>query len=71
MVNFIGLQITEIRKVVGNKQVLCGLSGSVDSSVAVVLIHQANGTQLTCVFVDHGLLLKGEAEQVMKTFNDG
>lgn len=70
MGNFIDLQIEEIRKVVGNKQVLCGLSGGVDSSVAAVLIHQAIGDQLTCVFVDHGLLRKGEAEQVMKTFHD-
>ena len=47
---------------------ICGLSGGVDSSVAAVLIHQAIGDQLTCVFVDHGLLRKGEAEEVVSLF---
>lgn len=53
---------------VGDEQIVCGLSGGVDSSVAAVLVHKALGDQLTCVFVDHGLLRKGEAEQVEETF---
>ncbi len=52
------------------KKVLCALSGGVDSSVAAVLVHRAIGDQLTCIFVDHGLLRKGEAESVMKTFRE-
>lgn len=71
MENFIELQIDKIRKTVGNKQVLCALSGGVDSSVVAVLIHKAIGDQLTCIFVDHGLLRKGEADSVMKTFAEG
>jgi GMP synthase (glutamine-hydrolysing) len=55
---------------VGSAKVICGLSGGVDSSVAAVLIHEAIGDQLTCVFVDHGLLRKGEAEQVVSMFRD-
>ena len=50
------------------KKCLCALSGGVDSSVVAVLIHKAIGDQLTCIFVDHGLLRKGEAEGVMETF---
>lgn len=53
------------------KKVLCALSGGVDSSVVAVLIHKAIGDQLTCIFVDHGLLRKGEADSVMKTFTEG
>ena len=49
---------------------ICGLSGGVDSSVAAVLIHEAIGDQLTCIFVDHGLLRQGEAEEVARTFRD-
>ncbi|EYD73569.1 GMP synthase (glutamine-hydrolyzing) [Rubellimicrobium mesophilum DSM 19309] len=60
----------KIREQVGNSKVICGLSGGVDSSVAAVLIHEAIGDQLTCVFVDHGLLRKGEAEQVVSMFRD-
>ncbi|AYC30834.1 glutamine-hydrolyzing GMP synthase [Paenisporosarcina cavernae] len=71
MESFIELEIEKIREQVGNKQVLCALSGGVDSSVVAVLIHKAIGDQLTCMFVDHGLLRKGEAESVMKTFADG
>jgi len=71
MENFIEMQIENIRKTVGNKKVLCALSGGVDSSVVAVLIHKAIGNQLTCIFVDHGLLRKGEAESVMKTFSEG
>ena len=71
MENFIELEIEKIREQVGDKKVLCALSGGVDSSVVAVLIHKAIGDQLTCMFVDHGLLRKGEAESVMKTFADG
>lgn len=71
MENFIEMQMENIRKTVGNKKVLCALSGGVDSSVVAVLIHKAIGKQLTCIFVDHGLLRKGEAESVMKTFSEG
>jgi GMP synthase (glutamine-hydrolysing) len=62
--------IEKIRKQVGNGRVICGLSGGVDSSVVAVLIHEAIGAQLTCVFVDHGLLRLGEAEQVVSLFRD-
>ena len=60
--------IDAIRKQVGDGKVICGLSGGVDSSVTAVLIHEAIGDQLTCVFVDHGLLRKGEAEEVVSLF---
>jgi len=69
--NFIEYEIKKIREKVGNKKVLCALSGGVDSSVVAVLIHKAIGDQLTCMFVDHGLLRKGEADSVMKTFAEG
>ena len=62
--------IAAIREQVGDKRVICGLSGGVDSSVAAVLIHEAIGDQLTCVFVDHGLLRQGEAEEVVTMFRD-
>ena len=65
MDDFIDMQINEIRKEVGDKKVILGLSGGVDSSVTAVLIHKAIGDQLTCIFVDHGLLRKNEADQVM------
>jgi GMP synthase (glutamine-hydrolysing) len=55
---------------VGNGRVICGLSGGVDSSVAALLVHRAVGDQLTCVFVDHGLMRKGEGEQVVSAFRD-
>ena len=70
MANFREEVITKIRKQVGDGNVICGLSGGVDSSVAAVLIHEAIGDQLTCIFVDHGLLRQGEAEQVVETFRD-
>jgi GMP synthase (glutamine-hydrolysing) len=63
-------QVRRIREQVGNGQVICGLSGGVDSSVAALLVHKAVGDQLTCVFVDHGLMRKNEGEQVVKTFRD-
>ena len=59
-----------IRDQVGYQKVICGLSGGVDSSVAAVLIHEAIGDQLTCVFVDHGLLREGEADEVIGMFRD-
>ncbi len=62
--------IRKIREQVGSAQVICGLSGGVDSSVAAVLLHEAIGDQLTCVFVDHGLLRQNEAEEVVKMFRD-
>ena len=62
--------IAAIRDQVGDKRVICGLSGGVDSSVAAVLIHEAIGDQLTCVFVDHGLLRKGEVDEVVTMFRD-
>jgi GMP synthase (glutamine-hydrolysing) len=62
--------IEKIRQQVGDKKVICGLSGGVDSSVAAVLIHEAIGDQLTCVFVDHGLLRLNEAEEVVSMFRD-
>ena len=61
-------QIARIRAQVGDQKVLCGLSGGVDSAVAALLVHRAVGDQLTCVFVDHGMLREGEAEQVVETF---
>ncbi len=66
--NFIAEQISSIREQVGDKQVLCALSGGVDSAVAAALVHRAVGDQLTCAFVDHGLLRKGEREQVKDDF---
>jgi GMP synthase (glutamine-hydrolysing) len=62
--------IKAIREQVGQERVLCGLSGGVDSAVAAVLIHEAIGDRLTCVFVDHGLLRQGEAEEVVRLFRD-
>jgi GMP synthase (glutamine-hydrolysing) len=63
-------QIARIRAQVGSGRVICGLSGGVDSSVAALLVHRAVGEQLTCVFVDHGLMRKDEGEQVVGTFRD-
>src|SRR4051794_6959856 len=63
-------QVRRIREQVGEGKVICGLSGGVDSSVAALLVHRAVGDQLTCVFVDHGLMRKDEGEQVINTFRD-
>ncbi|NPV60119.1 MAG: glutamine-hydrolyzing GMP synthase [Actinobacteria bacterium] len=68
MVSIIEEAVEEVRAKVGDNKIICGLSGGVDSATAAVLVHKAVGDQLTCVFVDHGLLRKGEAEQVEETF---
>ena len=70
MARFRDQAIARIREQVGQGHVVCGLSGGVDSAVAAVLIHEAIGDQLTCIFVDHGLLRRGEAEQVVTLFRD-
>ncbi|MDQ1614226.1 MAG: hypothetical protein QOJ60_165, partial [Actinomycetota bacterium] len=68
MTSVIDEQVAAIRAQVGHRRVVCGLSGGVDSAVAAALVQRAVGDQLTCVFVDHGLLRKGEAEQVERDF---
>ena len=66
--NIADTEIAKAKQVIGDKKVICGLSGGVDSAVAAAIIQKAVGNQLTCVFVDHGLLRKGEAEQVERDF---
>lgn len=70
MESFIDTKVEEIRDIVGDKTVLCGLSGGVDSSVVAALLHKAIGDQLICVFVNNGLLRKGEADLVLSVFKD-
>jgi GMP synthase (glutamine-hydrolysing) len=70
MVNIIDETVERVREQVGDARVICALSGGVDSSVVAALLHRAIGDQLTCVFVDHGLLRLDEAEQVVRTFRD-
>lgn len=70
MAHYLDQQVLTIRQKVGSERVLLGLSGGVDSSVAAMLLHRAIGDQLTCVFVDNGLLRQHEAEQVIQTFHD-
>lgn len=71
MENFIDIEVEKIRESVGDRKVLCALSGGVDSSVVAALLNKAIGDKLICMFIDHGLLRKNEAESVMKTFADG
>jgi len=70
MQDFIDKSIKKIKEKIGDRNTLCALSGGVDSSVAAVLVHKAIGDNLTCVFVDHGLLRKNEREEVEKVFKD-
>lgn len=70
MSSFAEEKIREIREKVGNKKLICALSGGVDSSVAAVMVHKAVGKQLTCIFVDHGLLRKDEGDTVEKIFKE-
>ena len=70
MEDFIKKSIEDIRNQIGNGKALCALSGGVDSSVAAVLVHKAIGDNLTCIFVDHGLLRKKEREEVERVFRD-
>ena len=71
MGGFVAEQVALLKEKIGDKKVLCAMSGGVDSAVAATLVHRAVGSQLTCVFVDHGLLRKGESEEVMSVFKDG
>ena len=70
MSNFVAEQVEILKKKLAGKKVLCAMSGGVDSAVAATLVHRAAGDNLTCVFVDHGLLRKGESEEVVSVFRD-
>lgn len=70
MKDFIEKSIKEIKETIGDKKAICALSGGVDSSVAAVLVHRAIGDNLTCIFVDHGLLRKNEREEVEEVFKE-
>ncbi|HIX07827.1 MAG TPA: glutamine-hydrolyzing GMP synthase, partial [Candidatus Borkfalkia faecipullorum] len=70
MSNFVEEQVSRLKEKLAGKKVLCAMSGGVDSAVAATLVHRAAGDNLTCVFVDHGLLRKGEAEEVVSVFRD-
>lgn len=70
MSSFVATTIENLKKQIGDKKVLCGLSGGVDSSVAAVLVHKAIGKNLTCIFVDHGMLRKNEGDEVEKVFKE-
>ena len=70
MANFVSEQVEKLKQKLAGKKVLCAMSGGVDSAVAATLVHRAAGDNLTCVFVDHGLLRKGESEEVVSVFRD-
>ena len=70
MDNFVASKVAELKALIGDKKVLCAFSGGVDSAVAATLIHRAVGDNLTCIFVDHGLLRKYEADEVMRVFKE-
>lgn len=64
LTEYVDLMVDEVRRQVGDREVLCALSGGVDSSVCAAIVHRAVGDQLTCIFVDHGLMRQGEPEMV-------
>ena len=71
MTSFIAEEIAKIKETAGDKKVICGLSGGIDSSVAAVMVHKAIGDNLTCIFVDHGFMRKNEPEEVKEIFSQG